>query len=483
MWIFPAAGSTLLCKVSLGQGDWILSGSPTDRVHRGISVEDERWTLVQRILASRHFQKAPQLREILLYLSRRTIEDNPSAISEHDIGCNVLGRRPDFNPNEDNIVRVQVRHLRKKLEDYFGTEGLEEQLILVIPKGGYVPRFELRSTQPAQRPAVGAELIYPEPGPALEMAPPAEKASYPWRVVAVLSVLVATLAVAAIILWRQKEALRLGALVSGQSASPPGDVLWSKMFASGQEVTVVASDTCFVMLQDILDLDIPLSEYLSGAYPLKFISSVHDRKLREALQLISLRRYTSLGDMSVAEKVLELSHRYNRMARIRYARYLDAREFKTGNFVLIGSRRGIPWLQLFEPQLNFSLEESPGSRKYYFRNKAPRPGEQKSYGIASDGQPTAESYADIALLPNLEGTGYVLLLSGITMEMTEAAGELVTSPEFSSVLSKMLNSRAGDARAPYMEILLQAKAVPGTTRASKIICYRILTPQKPDPTS
>jgi hypothetical protein len=52
-----------------------------------------------------------------------------------------------------------------------------------------------------------------------------------------------------------------------------------------------------------------------------------------------------------------------------------------------------------------------------------------------------------------------------------------------SVLSKMLNSRAGDARAPYMEILLQAKAVPGTTRASKIICYRILTPQKPDPTS
>ncbi len=223
------------------------------------------------------------------YLSRRTIEDSPSAISEHDIGCNVLGRRPDFNANEDNIVRVQVRHLRKKLEDYFGTEGLEEQLILVIPKGGYVPRFEPRTTQPAQRPAVGAELIYTEPGKASEMAPPPAKASYPWRVVAVLSVLVATLAVTAIILWRQKEALRLGAPVSGQSAAPPGDVLWSKMFASGQEVTVVASDTCFVMLQDILDLDIPLSEYLSGAYPLKFISSVHDRKLREALQLISSR--------------------------------------------------------------------------------------------------------------------------------------------------------------------------------------------------
>jgi len=132
VWIFPAAGSTLLCKVSLGQGDWILSGSPTDRVHRGISVEDERWTLVQRILASRHFQKAPQLREILLYLSRRTIEDSPSAISEHDIGCNVLGRRPDFNPNEDNIVRVQVRHLRKKLEHK------DRELIRTVRGVGYL---------------------------------------------------------------------------------------------------------------------------------------------------------------------------------------------------------------------------------------------------------------------------------------------------------------------------------------------------------
>jgi len=255
------------------------------------------------------------------------------------------------------------------------------------------------------------------------------------------------------------------------------------MFAPGQEVTIVASDTCLVMLQDILDVDIPLSDYLSGAYPLKLISSVHDRKLREALQLISSRRYTSLGDMSIAEKMLDLGHRYNRTAKIRYARYLDAREFKTGNFVLIGSRRGIAWLQLFEPQLNFFLDESPGSRTYYFRNKAPRPGEQASYGLGSDGKPTAESYADIALLPNLAGTGYVLLLSGITMEMTEAAAELVTSPEFSSVLSKMLNSRTGSTPAPYVEILLQAKTVPGTTRASKIVCYRILALQKPDPTS
>ena len=393
-----------------------------------------------------------------------------------------FGPPSGFNPNEDNIVRVQVRHLRKKLTDYFSTEGLEEPLILVIPKGSYVPRFEPRHGHPEPQRAVPLGPVSPS-GPGTEMVAPAAKSSYRVGRVAVVTILLVALAATAIVLWRQKQTLRLASPVSGQSLSPPGDVLWSKMFAPGQEVNIVTSDTCFVMLQDILDLDMSLSDYLSGAYPLKLIASVHDRKLRDALQLISSRRYTSLGDMSVAEKLVELGHRYNRTAKIRYARYLDAREFKSGNFVLIGSRRGIPWLQLFEPQLNFSFEQDRESRKYYFRNKAPRPGEQVRYGIANDGTTTTESYADIAVLPNLSGTGFVLLLSGITMEMTEAAGELVTSPEFSSVISKMLNSRAGDARAPYMEILLQAKAVPGTTRASKIICYRILAPQKPYPTS
>ena len=105
---------------------------------------DERWAMVQRIVSSALFAKAPQLRDILIYLARQALENAPAAISELELGRNVLGRRADFNPNEDNIVRVQVRHLRKKLEDYFDTEGRDEPVILTIPKGSYVPSFTPR---------------------------------------------------------------------------------------------------------------------------------------------------------------------------------------------------------------------------------------------------------------------------------------------------------------------------------------------------
>src|ERR1700748_2919461 len=51
-----------------------------------------------------------------------------------------------FNPNDDNIVRVQAGHLRKKLDQYFSSEGREEPYVPVIPRGTYVPHFVTRQS-------------------------------------------------------------------------------------------------------------------------------------------------------------------------------------------------------------------------------------------------------------------------------------------------------------------------------------------------
>ena len=446
------------------------------------SAQDERWALVQRVASSRHLLKAPQLREILLYLSRRVLTDNPTAISEQEIGCKVLGRRPDFNPNEDNIVRVQVRHLRKKLEEYFSSEGLEEPVILTIPKGAYLPHFEPRSAQPLQ-PAVAASADAETPAqPVVAAARTGTSANpAPSRRAAILvATALAALVCISLILWRQKEALRR-APASEESQPPPArpDPLWSRIFAPGRQTSIVVADTCLVMLQDLLDVDIPLSEYVTGGYPLKLVPSVPDPQLRAALQLIASRQYTSFGDTNISAKLMDLSRRFGSQTNIRYSRYMTLREFKMGNFVLIGSRRGVPWVQLFEPQLNFSMEQDRASRQFYFRNQAPLPGERAVYGVTRDSGNNQQTYADIALLPNTSGNGVVLLLSGINMEATEAAGEMVTSPDFPAVLAGLLKSRTGLPPASYIEILLQAKAMAGTTQSSKIVAHRLLSGQRP----
>lgn len=464
-----------------GRGLSVLREEPEDRI---ALAEDERWALVQRIVASQCFIKAPQLRDILLYLTRRALEDNPSGISEHEVGCNVLGRRPDFNPNEDNIVRVQVRHLRKKLEDFYRAEGQDESILLTIPKGAYLPRFDPRPVPSAEASQDNeARPASPDGEPAgVATAKRPARSRRPWLAVCVagLSVLVVVLAAAAFVFWRQKESL-LAQTPAVQDRIPPADdVFWARFFAAGQATNLVVADSCLVAIQDILNVDIPLKELYANSRMTRIVEEVQDRKLQSALELIARRQYTSLGDVNITARIIGLAQKYKTTPKIRFSRYLDTRELMAGNFVLIGSRRGVPWIQLFEPQLNFYLEEDK-TGSYRFLNRSPKAGEQTYYGGQADVSSKDESYADIAILPNLTGGGYVLIISGITMEATEAAGALVVGHEFSATLARMLKERHGDTSMPYVEILLQTKTMPGTAMVSKIICHRLLTPQKTEP--
>jgi hypothetical protein len=119
---------------------------------------------------------------------------------------------------------------------------------------------------------------------------------------------------------------------------------------------------------------------------------------------------------------------------------------------------------LFEPQLNFALEEDKLHHQFYFRNKQPKANEILKY-VPTGGGDTEETYADIVLLPNLENTGYVLILSGITMAASEAAGDLVASSSFSGEISHLLGRDA--ARNRYFELLLKTRTIAGAARNSQ----------------
>jgi hypothetical protein len=100
---------------------------------------DERWQLIQRIAASRTLNGSPALKSFLLYITEQALLGHTEDIKEQVIGSHVLGRKPNYDPASDNIVRVRARQLRQKLEQYFETEGIAEHLIISIPKGGYIP--------------------------------------------------------------------------------------------------------------------------------------------------------------------------------------------------------------------------------------------------------------------------------------------------------------------------------------------------------
>ncbi len=62
-------------------------------------------------------------------------------VTEFEVAVEALGRRPDFDPQQDSIVRVEAHRVRKRLHDYYANEGASHPIRLVLPQGNYLPQF------------------------------------------------------------------------------------------------------------------------------------------------------------------------------------------------------------------------------------------------------------------------------------------------------------------------------------------------------
>lgn len=102
---------------------------------------------LQVILGSRQFVTAVRARRFLTHIVEETLAGRTDGIKELVLGIEVFDRPKDFDPKVDTIVRVEAGKLRKRLEEYYAEEGATAGLRIGVPKGSYIPQFQLR-TQP-----------------------------------------------------------------------------------------------------------------------------------------------------------------------------------------------------------------------------------------------------------------------------------------------------------------------------------------------
>jgi Tol biopolymer transport system component len=98
----------------------------------------------QEIARSQTFAKNDRLLEFLHFVIRHTLDGELDRLKESVIGVEVYRREPSYSPKSDPIVRTEARRLRKKLADYYEQEGSRASIVIVLPVGGYVARFEVR---------------------------------------------------------------------------------------------------------------------------------------------------------------------------------------------------------------------------------------------------------------------------------------------------------------------------------------------------
>jgi hypothetical protein len=386
-----------------------------------------------RILESPSFRGSKRCCRFLDYSVQHVIEgDSQEALRERNIGIDVFQRPPDYDTAEDAIVRVTANEVRKRLAQYYQESREQANPVITLPPGSY-----------------GALLTWkaaPISEPAEPAAPPPAPGPRRMRYILLGIALIA--------------AAYFG--VNRQKGGPAADALWSGIFRDGQKTNILMADAARFEMEQLLGRNILLREYLSSEYPQNLLDGVKP-DLQRVIRFMGTRQTTSVGSATIGPRLVELGRRYGVHPVLRHPRHVNVREFQTDNFILLGSRLSIPWVELFEPSLNYAMEQDPETHLYYLRNRAPADGEPVTFRQS----PTRdETWVDVAVVPNTGRQGSVLILNAIDMVGVEAAAEFAINGSLSQALPP----------GRPAEVLLRVRAIGGTASSVEIAKVREVQP-------
>ena len=439
-----------------------------------LSPEQKR-ELVQRVVNSEGFRRSPAMRAFLLYITERVISGHGEELKEQSIGAEVLGRKPNYNPADDNIVRVRAHELRGRLGKYFTSEGANEAVVITMPRGAYAPEFVPRKAaqladaklRPQTEDGTPPDVQEDEAGAEIEIVQ--KPALRHWLAFAAV-LLVAIAASVAVTRYVLQNKTSLSA------ARPAGVVadFWGQFFDKpNEELKVVYADTSFALWQDLNGKTLDLGDYLNRKY--------YDEKGNKLFNVV-MRRVTSPADMALSVHPATVAEQFSGQENPQFARDVEAAFFHQGNVVIIGSHRSNPWVAVYEPSLNFTLDQDPRSGAPMFRNRTPLAHEDATYGIPDmyDTQRTEEktypSYGVVALLRGCGDHGLTVLVEGLNAQATQAAGDMVTDPQRLDSLLQSMGHKPGTSVAPF-EALFQVISLPGGYDNPRVIAYRLRPPE------
>lgn len=451
--------------------------------------KEQKIEQLERVLQSRTLQNSENLKAFLRFVVEKTLADEDVQLKEYTIATEVFGRRSDYDPRIDSVVRVQAGRLRTKLQEYYTVEGKHDQIVIDLPKGHYHPVFNCPHAESGQEisragtsttdelsPNGHPTLTTAESQPHLERVPARFSAR---AVVFVLAVLIILLSVAVVTLYSSNRELQRQARNLEPSLNTEDfKAVWSQFVDDPGSPLLVLSNP-------------PLIRFLNDADPASLarravqMTPEQTRSLVEAPEfkgqysggntprlIPSLGMYTGMGEAVGVYRLTDLMRSSNKTVQLRQSRHVSAADLKYRNVILLGSiyvnewSRRLPTVENFVHTFHATIE-----------NRDPLPGEEQVYKPQFNEQ-TGEMAIDYALItvkPNVSGEHAVMTLSGIFSEGTEGAAEFVTTRNHLTLLGQRLRQLSGQNGPPkYYQALLKVAVENGTPTTITLLSLRAL---------
>ena len=387
---------------------------------------------VDKILRSGEFSGSELLRNLLGFLAKHSIDRPGEVVKEYELAVAVLGKAEGFDPRLDSAVRVHAARLRSKLAEYYMSDGVDDPLLIEVPKGSYQVTWHQRATEPVSHPQPTGE-------PPIVVAPPVHRRK---RIGFVLALLPLLAGVAALIVWNLTRPPKIPPVVAG---------FWQTFLGSPQAPIIVFSNHRFV------------GTSLTGL-----------RRFRDGVDspVETNDTYSGTGTVMAVAELSNLFSLTGRPPRLKRAELLTWDEAQDANVVFVGAPGANSRLGELAPLRHFRFKsgrEEPRAGVGGIINVHPAAGEEPIYFGSS--HPYTFDYAVIAMLPNLHPEHKVVIVAGTNTYGCQAAAEFLTRPDQIGDLYRRLGAnRSGPP--PDFEALLKVTVSGGVPVKSELVAAR-----------
>jgi hypothetical protein len=447
-----------------------------------LEVEEAR-AQVERIFQSKAFRSSDVLRHLLSYLVDASLAGTADDLKEYTVAVDALGKPSSYDPRQESAVRMQVGRLRQKLTDYYRTEGLEDSVVIDLPKGGFRVTFEPRKLDPGK----AAFDQIPLSDPADEEIP---GTGWRRREIVLAVALAITIAIALGIIgffaMRFRQAglslTKAPAIESVVPWTPEIQQLWEPILSSNRPLVVCIATPLSVLLPGFGFVrefavndweDVPKSKGIAA--------------LKEALHATTVQPtfgYTGVGTASAALLLGQFLGARQKSLVVTRANLLSLPELMEENVVFLGPLTGDREIRALRVDQEILLEPDG------IRNLHPRPGEPAfvpegpgtaiSGGAApgKGGEDSLDTYSLISRVPGLRGKGEILSLSGNQISSVMAGAQALTDPSVARMLVSRLKKSDGSIPR-YFQVVLRVRSMDGVPTEITYMFHRELTVTKP----
>jgi hypothetical protein len=413
------------------------------RVH--LAGREQCFQEIETLVNSHILHGSESLCKLLRYLAEQTLDHPSQPVKEYQIATEVFGRPANFDPHIDSTVRVQAGRLRMKLVEYYSSEGVEDAVVVELPKGSYALSFHLRTPHLSHSHSAVRDQ--------LAIAQEAAQSKSPGLKVAVW-VLAVLLAVSAGVIGLLLTRNFLHPALARESAPPAFQNFWGTFVSGPEEPWIIFSNGAFVGRPETG------MRYFNPA--------------RDNTSSVILDHYTGVGEVLAVHELDRVFGMLKKNVRVKRGTLFSLDDAKHNNLIFVGS-----------PAENLTLLEIPSTHEFVFQrltagprkgdlaiiNVNPRADEPKMFMATPSNEALTQDYAVIGLVPGLDPERSILILAGTTTMGTQAAVEYVCRQDsLEELLLRLSVSQNGKLR-PF-EAVLRVKVTRGVPVKTDLVALR-----------